>query len=44
MLLPESVSQFIAFSIKVYDIHIQTFFKPLRFCCSFRQIITYFHQ
>ena len=25
MMLPESVSHFIAFSIKVYDIHFQTF-------------------
>ena len=44
MILPQSVSQFIAFSIKVYDIHFQTFFKLFSFCCSFRQIVTYFHQ
>ena len=25
MMLPESVSQFIAFSLQVYDIHFQTF-------------------
>ena len=27
MMLPESVSQFIAFSPKVYDMHFQIFFK-----------------
>ena len=44
MILPESVSQFVAFSLEVYDIQFQTFFKLFRFCCSFRQIVTYFHQ
>ena len=44
LMLPQSVSQFIAFSLKVYDIHLQTFFKLFSFCCSFRQIVTYFHQ
>ena len=44
MILRESVGQFIAFSLKVYDIHFQTFFKLFSFCCSFRQIVNYFHQ
>ena len=44
MILPESDGQFIAFIIKVYDIHFQTFFKLFSFCCSFRPIVTFFHQ
>ena len=40
-MLPESNSQFIAFSKKIYDIHFQTFLKLFSFCCSFRQIVTF---
>ena len=43
-MLPESLSQFVAFGLEVYDIHFQIFFKLFSFCCSFRQIVTFFHQ
>ena len=43
MLLPGPVSQFIAFNLKVHDIHFQTIFKLFSFWCSFRQFLTYFH-
>ena len=42
--LPESIGEFIDLSLKVYDINFQTFFKLFCFCCSFRQIVTYYHQ
>ena len=36
--------QFIANSLKIYDKHIEMFFKRFSFCCSFRQIVTSIHQ
>ena len=39
-MLPESVSQFIAFTLKVNDTHFQIFSKLFSFCCSFRQSVT----